>query len=102
MASAVLPNVNKTPVSKEPNHTCFHLIFASGKILNISPNKTEMITIDKMKLIMLNTSVRKLEVDTIIQLLIALSKLETTSEISNKNAIAKIKPKEKRRALIYR
>ena len=57
----VFPNVNNTLVSIDPNQTCIHLIFASGKILNMSANKTEIIERDKTKLIILNTMTIKLD-----------------------------------------
>src|SRR5690606_2248941 len=46
-----LPNMNKRPVNKEPAKVSRNLIFASGKTLNIVPNKTQIIINVKLVLI---------------------------------------------------
>ncbi len=90
---------NSKAVKKAPTQTAFHLIFASGNILNITANSEVIKTTEKT-----TSNIWKRTKNDSAQYFKthdprADNKADNTRETSNKKAMDSIKPKEKSRVL---
>ena len=89
------PISNNTAVIIAPIHTDFHLIFASGNILNIIANNAVVIANETKKSATTKTTNKEEDKCSCIQLLNADNREEINREMSNRNAIVTINPNEK-------
>src|ERR1017187_2388506 len=94
-----LPISNNKPVRNAPTHTYLHFILASGKILNIIANRTEIVEREIKKLAVWKRNMIYLGQCASIHLLMAARMEVITNDIKSKKAIESISPNEKRRAL---
>src|SRR6187401_1209599 len=92
---------NNKAVTNAPLQTMYHLILASGRILNINANKRVITNNEAKKLTILNSQIMDSDQCTLIQLPTAANKVVMTMEINSKKAMEIIRPKENKRVLTY-